>query len=251
MAFVNVLGREIHYEERGVAKPGQKTLLFVHGAGGSAQKWDKQLSGLEGHLLALDLPGHGESAGKAEDSVSAYREFVWQFSQTLGLKQFVLVGHSMGGGITLDFALHHPEVLAGIVVVDSGARLKVNPETLAVLSEGKHPVGNVKYMFARNASPQILEQAARDMVLVPPPVYLADFQACDRFNILDRVTDIKVPALILCGQDDLMTLPKFSEFLQKEIEGSRFILIPNAGHMLMLEKPEIVNQAIGEFVGTL
>lgn len=251
MPFVELNGERFHYQEVGTAEAEQRTLLFVHGAGGSARKWEKQLTGLQGHLIALDLPGHGESGGKAQDTVTGYRQFVWEFSQALGLKHFVLIGHSMGGAITLDFALHHPEVLEGIIIVDSGARLKVNPETLTVLAQGKHPVGNVKYMFAKNTPAEVLKQAARDMEQVPPPVYLADFQACDRFNVVDRVKNIKVPALILCGQDDLMTLPKFSEFLQKEIAGSHFVLIPNAGHMAMLEQPEMVNQAIEEFVGGL
>ncbi len=251
MPFIDVNGEQIHYQEAGSAEPEQRTILFVHGAGGSSKKWQDQLSKLTGCLIAVDLPGHGKSEGKAQDSVAAYREFVWEFSQALGLSKFVLVGHSMGGGITLDFALHHAEVLEGMIIVDSGARLKVNPETLAVLAEGKHSVGNVKYMFASNTPAQVLEQAARDMEQVPPPVYLADFQACDRFNILDQVKNIKVPTLILCGQEDLMTLPKFSEYLRQEIADSHFVIIPNAGHMAMLEQPEIVNQAIAEFVGAL
>lgn len=251
MAFVEFKGMRVHYLETGTAAPDQKTLLLIHGAGGSSHTWDKQLSGLQGHLIALDLPGHEESGGEAQASISAYREFVWEFSQALGLKRFVLVGHSMGGGITLDFAQHHSEVLEGMILVDSGARLKVNPETLKVLEQGKHPLGNVQFMFAKNTSGEVLEQAARDMEKVPPSVYYVDFQACDRFNILDQVKDIKVPALILCGQEDRMTLPKFSEFLQNEIAGSQYVIIPRAGHMAMLEQPEIVNQAIREFVGAI
>lgn len=251
MTWVEFKGIRVHYQETGTAALGQKTLLLIHGAGGSSQSWQKQLSGLQGHLIAVDLPEHGESEGKALDSISAYGEFVWEFSQALRLKRYVLVGHSMGGGIALDFALHHSEVLEGLIIVDSGARLKVNPELLTILARGEHPVGNVQFMFAHNTPVAILEQAAKEMEEVSPSVYLADFQACDRFNILEQVKKIKVPALILCGQEDRMTLPKFSEFLHEEILDSRFVLIPDAGHMAMLEQPELVNQVIREFVGAL
>lgn len=251
MPFQEVGGTRIHYQESGSPTAGLETVLFVHGAGSSWKMWEEQLSGIEGYVIALDLPGHGQSEGKAQDSVAAYREFVWQFSQGLGLSRFVLTGHSMGGAITLDLALTHPEVLEGLIIVGSGARLRVNPETLAVLTKGQHALNTIPYMYARSAAAEVLEQAAAEMKQVPPEVYLSDFQACDRFSVFDEVASIQVPALILCGQDDRMTPVKFSEYLNKAMPHSTLVLVPDAGHMVMLERPEVVNQAIRVFLGSL
>ncbi|KLU60231.1 2-hydroxy-6-oxononadienedioate/2-hydroxy-6-oxononatrienedioate hydrolase [Peptococcaceae bacterium CEB3] len=252
MSFAEVWGDRIHYEEEGKGKAEEQTVLFVHGAGGSWGTWEKQLAGIRGrHLVAVDLPGHGESGGKAQDEIAGYREFVHRFAQVLGLKRFVLVGHSMGGGIALDFALTYPETLAGIILVGSGARLRVSPAILGVLAEGRHPLASVKYMYAKDAEEKILDQARKEMEQVPPQVYESDFQACDRFDVMDRVASIGVPALILCGEDDLMTPAKFSRYLQEKMPKTSLTLVPAAGHMVMSEQPQAVNRAIEDFLATL
>lgn len=251
MPFQEVDGIKIHYRESGSPTRGLQTTLFVHGAGGSWRNWQEQLSGIEGHLFALDLPGHGQSEGKAQNSVAAYRELVRRFSQRLGLRRFVLAGHSMGGAITLDFALAHPEALSGIVLVGSGARLRVKSETLETLAKGQHALDIVRYMYGSSVAAEVLEQAAVEMKQVPPEVYLSDFQACDRFSILDEIASIQVPTLILCGQEDLMTPVKYSEYLKKAIPHSTLALVPDAGHMAMLERPQVVNREIQGFLSAL
>lgn len=252
MPFLSVQGKTVYYHEGGEFQADRQTLLFIHGAGGTGSKWEHQLTGLKGfNRIALDLPGHGLSGGEAAEEISVYREFVWDFVQAVGLSNFILAGHSMGGAISLDFALTHPDVLAGLIIVDSGARLRVNPQTLEVLSQGNHPLENVKYNYAFNASPEILERAAEEMKAVPTGVYLADFKACDSFNLLGQVQNISLPALVICGLDDQMTPVKFSEYLKKEIANSALVLIPQAGHMAMQEQHELVNQALQDFLSTL
>jgi pimeloyl-ACP methyl ester carboxylesterase len=80
-------------------------------------------------------------------------------------------------------------------------------------------------------------------------VIYKDFNACDRFNIMESINSLKIPALIVCGTGDSLTPLKYSHYLNKAIRDSRLVLIQDAGHMAMLEKPEQVNRAIREFVG--
>jgi len=247
--YINIQGKSTYYHQNFDFQADLPTVLFIHGAGGSGKKWTCQLAGIQGHnLIALDLPGHGRSEGSAADNIIAYREFVWSFAQALKLRMFFIVGHSMGGGIALELALAYPEAINGLIIVASGARLRVNPAVLEVLAKGEHPLENLKYSYSFNVNPDVLEKAAEEMKNVPTDVYLADFRACNEFNIMDRVKNISNPALIICGQDDQMTPLKYSKFLHKELSHSIIALITDAGHMVMIEQPDQVNAAINNFL---
>ena len=249
MAFINILGKKVYYQQNGEFLVDRKTVLFIHGAGGTGDIWIHQLSGIKGYnLIALDLPGHGRSEGFASDNIIAYQEFVWLFIQALQLETLVIAGHSMGGAIVMDLALSHPEALDGLIFVNSAARLPVNPKMLESMSRGEHPLAIIKYSYSLRANPELLERATAEMKAVPVEVYLADFTACAGFNLVDRVKMIKLPVLILSGQDDQMTPLKFSEFLSKELPQSAMVVISDAGHMSMLEQPERVNKAIQSFL---
>lgn len=252
MPFITIRGWNAYYHQNGDFLADRPTILFVHGAGGTGKDWVHQLSGIEGcNCIALDLPGHGRSEGPVADAIITYQEFVWSFVQALDLGAFVLAGHSMGGAIAMGLALAYPAALAGVIIVDSGARLRVSPETLEVLSKGEHPLTNVKYSYSINVPPMVLEQAKEEMKAVPTAVYLADFRACDDFNFMDRIKNINLPALVICGQDDQMTPVKYSEYLTKELSKSTLVLISDAGHMSMLEQPERVNRAMQEFLAQM
>lgn len=99
MPFIDVQGKNVYYQQHSEFRPDRSTILFVHGAGGTGNRWVNQLSGIASYnLIALDLPRHGLSEGEAIDSILIYKEFVWQFVQALELESFVIAGHSMGGG---------------------------------------------------------------------------------------------------------------------------------------------------------
>jgi Predicted hydrolases or acyltransferases (alpha/beta hydrolase superfamily) len=252
MPFVNVQGNSVFYHQNGDYQPNRPTLLFVHGAGGTGENWHNQLSGIKGYnLIAPDLPGHGLSNGSAADTIIAYREFIWEVAKALDLESFTIVGHSMGGAIAMELALAYPNALQGQIIVGSGARLKVNPKMLEKLSMNIHPLEIVKYSYSLSTSKEILEKANEEMKTVPTEVYLADFRACNNFNLMERVKEINVPTLIICGQDDQMTPVKYSEHLSQELSASTVVLISNAGHMSMIEQPQQVNKAIQDFMSEL
>ncbi|MHB8077401.1 alpha/beta fold hydrolase [Desulfosporosinus fructosivorans] len=252
MPFIDIKGKKVYYLQTVDSGVKCSAILFIHGAGGTGHKWANQISGIDGYnLIALDLPGHGQSEGEAEDSIINYRNFIWQFVLALELEQFVIAGHSMGGAIAMEFALKYPGVLRGMIIVDSGARLRVNPETLKVLIRGQYPLENIKFSYSLKASPEILDRAVAEMQTMPTRALLEDFRACDSFNIMERVSMINLPTLILCGQDDQMTPVKYSEYLAKHLVRSLLVLIPDAGHNAMVEQPKLVNMAITEYMNTL
>lgn len=230
-------------------------IVFIHGAGGSHQIWFNQLRvlGRWWRVIALDLPGHGDSNGSGAEQIEVYRDLVKGFVTKLGLDRIVLVGHSMGGAITQGFALAYPDQLEAIGLVGTGARLRVHPNILAGLRD--EPQGAVecitKWARAPGTPAVVVGQDAEAMLRTPVPVIERDFRACDAFDLMEQVEEIGVPALVICGADDLMTPPKYAEYLHQKIKGSQLVLISGAGHMVMLEKPDEVNRAIKVFLEQL
>jgi pimeloyl-ACP methyl ester carboxylesterase len=246
----------IHFVELGPAPTGRLSpVVFIHGAGGSHQIWFHQLKGLGGRrkVIALDLPGHGDSNGSGADRIEGYRDLLKEFLAERGLHRTVLVGHSMGGAITQSFALAYPDRLAAIVLVGTGARLRVHPKIFAGLRDD--PAGAVGIITrsarAPDASPEEIEQDAEAMLRTPVEVIERDLRACDAFDLMEQVKEIMTPALVICGTADLMTPPKYAEYLHQHITGSELAFISGAGHMVMLEKPDEVNRAIDAFLDRL
>ncbi len=228
-------------------------VLFIHGSGGNHRHWLYQLKQLGGAVnpLALDLPGHGRSAGKPSDSVAVYREWVHGFAISLGLTNFVLAGHSLGGAIAMDYALRYPGDLSGLILVGTGGRLRVAPAILESFRSGNPPAGMTDFAYGPQAAPELLERAKLETESVAAEVFLADFTACDRFDVLEQVSQITLPTLIICGSADRLTPTKYSRYLEKLLPQSDMIEVGEAGHMVMLEAPNELNRAVTLFVEKL
>lgn len=227
-------------------------LVFIHGAGSTADAWHFQKARFPG-CDAVSLPGHPE--GAARNSIDEYREWLREYLAASGGDKAVLAGQSMGGGIALSYALAHPADVAGLVLIGTGARLRVNPGFLATL---KNNIGKQPSWYRDLAVTMYdgVEPSVRDMVLdrqcrLPICVHLNDFLCCDRFDVMDRIGEIRVPALILCGDRDIMTPLKYSRYLADRMPGSRLAVIPEAGHLVFLQKPEEVNREIETFMSAL
>jgi pimeloyl-ACP methyl ester carboxylesterase len=241
-------------ESKGTGK--DPSLLFIHGAGGNGEIWERQAEFFKGKHSAfrLDLPGHGGSDPQGEDRVSSYAEWVRLISEKLFPKRpFVLVGHSMGGAIVLELALTPPEGLKGIVLVGSGAKLAVTHAIFQMLSENPEAFFETIGQFAfSSAAPMALrERFIRLSRQCPPHVIFNDFKACDHFDIRSRLIEIKLPTLVLCGEEDQLTPVKSSRYLHENMSTSRLVLIPHAGHMVMAEQPDKMNEALETFLNSL
>jgi len=230
------------------AKPA---IIFVHGAGGSHLMWLSELSYFrkEYHPVAVNLPGHGLSPGKGFEKISDYAEFVLGLADELKLKKFFLAGLSMGGAIAQEIALKSPARLSGLVLMSTGARLKVLPEIFKMIRENWPAYLEMfpKFAFSRNVNEAVLKLAVKDLSRREPSVVEADFRACDSFNMTEEARMISAPCLIISATLDLLTPPKYMDFLHSQIAGSRLARIEDAGHIVNLEKPKEVDQILAEF----
>lgn len=257
MSALLINGKKLHYQHhRGALNVQTPPLVLVHGAGGNLMHWPGELRRLPDHeVYALDLPGHGRSGGPGRTEIAAYAEVVREFADALKLPAFVFGGHSMGGAIALEFALRHGNRLAGLILVGTGARLRVAPEILRGIAADFVGATALLADWAHGAhvEPNLQRIYLRRLREVDPQALAADFLACDAFDRRVDVAAITTSSLILCGDADRMTPIKCSQLLAAKMPDARLIILPGAGHMAMLEPDSrpIVVDAIKRFVEML
>ncbi len=227
--------------------PAPRDCVFVHGAGGNNLLWRRTLQYLsgDGKAIAVNLPGHPTGAITCR-TVSEYADSLHRFMLDKGLKRPAVCGHSMGGAIALTLALEHPGDVGALILADTGAKMGVLPEIVDGLRG--QPLGVIEKTITPMSFYQVSLEVAREgrsaLSVSNLPVFLNDYLACDGFDVRDRLSQVSVRTLIVCGEGDRMTPPKWSHYLAANISRSTSFFIRGAGHMVPLEKP-------GPFAGIL
>ncbi len=253
MPEIFVQGESVHFQD--TLRPEKRTIVFLHGAGGSHHTWRDQWAGLKGsaRLVIPDLPGHAESAGKPRESIEEYAAWLREFIREAGLTRYILAGHSMGGAIAQQAAIDgHPGIEA-LVLAGTGAKLKVRPDIFDGIANRFQEFAPelVGMLMAKGPDPFLKDDVTRDVLSTRPATFLSDFTACNRFDVLDRLDRIRVSTLVITGDNDQLTPLKYGQYLAKNIRGGVLKIIHDAGHIAMLEKPVEMNKVIVSFVKSL
>lgn len=244
-------------------------VVFIHGSGDTARRWHKQVAYLGSErALALDLPGHGarvEQPGPPEMSVRDYALDVRQQMQIAGVQMPVVAGHSLGGAIALQLALEWGQELSGLILIGTGARLRVLPALLeAARRDQAAALRQVRGMGphtpepSQDAGEDTAPAAASENAAVgdaepaelAPGMFYRDLAACDRFDVMTQLGQMMLPALVICGEEDRMMPPKYAEYLRAHLPHATLRMIPGAGHDVMSDQPDALNAAIGEWLKT-
>jgi pimeloyl-ACP methyl ester carboxylesterase len=225
------------------------TLVFIHGAGGNPTSWQLQLHHFK-DAQAIGLPGH--STGLGFKTIGGYVESVEEYLERNAIRNPVLVGHSMGGAIGIEYALRHRDLQA-LVLVGTGARLRVRQDIMSMILEDYDEASKViaGISVSPSCDPVLVERIATEMLKVRAEVTYDDFQACNHFDRMNDIEKITSQTLIICGADDLLTPPKYSEYLHQKMRNSKLVIMPGAGHSVMLEKHREFNEALEAFSASL
>jgi pimeloyl-ACP methyl ester carboxylesterase len=256
MPTVRVRDISLYYEQYGKGEP----IIFSHGMLDDCSVWKAQRSMFaQNHTVILyDHRGHGESDKPRGDySVQALAHDLNGLILGLGLDSVALVGHSLGGMTVLMFTLDHPDKVSKLVLVSATAGTHVRLPLMGTTSRG---IGSLVAcgMFARRALGRKLRVhwgLATDEVPgrgAKVPEYVA--HACMRgivanYDVKDKVSQIQTPTLIVAGGRDRGISLRMSGSLHSKIEGSRLEVIPNCGHVPMVEKPDEFNSLLAGFLG--
>jgi pimeloyl-ACP methyl ester carboxylesterase len=221
-------------------------ILYLHGSGHTSDAFAAQTAAFAGSK-SLALPGHPD--GVPLRTVDELADWVSGELAGQAEGQRILCGTSLGAAIALQAALRYPAAVAGLILIGAGARLRVGDAVFEMI-ENRWPacVDDLVALSVDAACPQGIRQRLRAMHLaVGQETTRVDYAACDTFDVMDRVGDVKQPTLIIVGASDRMTPPKYAQFLNERIAASRLAVVAASGHVPHLERPAEVNAAIADW----
>jgi len=249
-------GLKIKYTRQKAADVRQRVLL-IHGTGCDGRVF-KDLSlelSKKDDVVAIDLPGHGESEGAGFRGVADYASFCSGLIADLGWEDCVVVGHSLGGGVAIATVLYDFDLVKSLVLIDSGARLRVSPEViqaarLEAAGNRKRDVDS-RVGFSDKTSYEVIKKIRDITKQCSPQVTLKDWIADDTCDFMSRVGKIDLPTLAICGREDELTPLKYHQYLSEQMPNCILSVIEDAGHWSFVEKPKEVIGALNDFLDQL
>jgi pimeloyl-ACP methyl ester carboxylesterase len=222
-------------------------LFYVHGSGYTQDSFRDQVAAFPDSDV-LSLPGH--PAGEPLRSVGDMAEWLDRYIHWAGAGKAFVAGNSLGGAIAMEWALRHPDHVAGLVLIGTGARLRVGQAIFDMLDH-QWPASipaMADIALSAGASAELRERVEQWQRTVGQKATRADYAACNEFDVMARLPEITAPVLVIVGGEDRLTPPKYSHYLHEHIAGSQLLEVPGAGHVVMAERPDVVNPAIAEFL---
>ncbi|MBB3261250.1 pimeloyl-ACP methyl ester carboxylesterase [Paraburkholderia bannensis] len=267
--IADVAGKHVYAYTGGRAfDPACPTVVFVHGAQHDHSVWGLQSRYFAHHgfsVLAVDLPGHMRSAGPALTSIGALADWLDALLRVLQVEQAIVVGHSMGSLVALEFAARYPARAKAVALLATAFPMTVSPalleaarerepEAIELVNAWSHstlaakPSSPGPGFWLRGMNQRLMERvAARG----EPELFHTDFAACNAYaEGLASAAKVSCPARLIVGKRDLMTPPRASAAIAKVFKdaGVRFDTVTlDAGHALMTEQPDATLDSLYDF----
>ncbi|HVE50896.1 MAG TPA: alpha/beta hydrolase [Casimicrobiaceae bacterium] len=259
---LNVDGREVYaYTGSRAFDSSCPTVVFVHGAANDHSVWALQSRYLAHHgrnVLALDLPGHGRSAGAPLASVEAIAHWIVLVLDAVGLARATLVGHSLGALAVLDSAAHASDRVERIALLGPAVPMVVSDALLEAARNNDHVAYELIVGWSHSAGKQLggnqvpglwmTGSALRLMERSAPNALAADLTACNAYEGGLRAAEtLRCPALLVVAVRDLMAPPKAAQALIETLDSPRVVRLNDCGHAMMAEQPDAVLDALRSF----
>lgn len=243
--------------------PDKPSVAFIHGGGLDHCVWLLQSRYFAHHgynALALDLPGHGRSAGKPPGSIEAMAVWTVKALDTLGVPRYAVAGHSMGALVALETAARDPERTAVAVLIGISVPMPVSDALLSAAKANDHAAFDMVNLWGHgygaqmggNPSPGMwmTGSAVRLLERSAPGVLYNDLSACNAYSTgLESAAKISSPVHVILGEVDVMASPRAAREVISQFADVRVTEIARCGHMLMSEQPDRVLEAMVESVG--
>ena len=242
--------------------PAKRSIVFVHGAGLDHSWWGLQSRyfGYHGlNVLAVDLTAHGRSEGPALQSVQEMADWVSGFLKEQNIEKAVLVGHSMGSLVALEFAARYPDAAEKIALIGTAYPMKVGEGFLDAARRNDQSAYDMETIWGHAAQVPLSGNPNPGMWMygdtlarlarLAPGVLHTDLSACNTYaGGMEAAARVQCPVLFVLGARDIMTPPRGAQELARAISGSKTVTVGFSGHSLMAEAPDATLDALIAFV---
>ena len=228
----------------------------MHGSGLNHIVWSlhEQFYASQGfNVLSVDLPGHGNSEGPSLKSIEKISDWIKSLMLKINIEKIIIIGHSQGGLVGIDFASRYPKLIEKIVLVANSYKMPVNQDLIdlaevgdekAVLLMMKWGYEGSKAFIGGNPVKKIVN-SARDI----REVLAVDLNACNNYkNGENAIKKINCPTLCIFGDLDKMVPVKVGLKMSEQITNSKTKIISNCGHMIIFEKAFEMRKLVKDFI---
>jgi pimeloyl-ACP methyl ester carboxylesterase len=255
---VTVLTFKMHYLEAGTGKP----VILLHGLGGAGSRWQDNVRSLsrDFHVFALDQIGFGDSDKPlANYHVGMLSDFLVEFMKAVGLSKASLVGNSMGAFVAAYTAVHYPDSVDRIVLADGAGFCfgpnapALNPHLVQIMNGATRDETREFFRFLFHDKDRVTEQMVEENWVLRLRSSYAIGRVLETTGKIGCVTDeqmaaVKAPTLIVWGKFDPLINPANADRLERDIKGSRKVILENAGHLPQIEQADEFNRVVGQFL---
>lgn len=233
-------------------KSRKKNLFLIHGASCDSSVFSELSDNLleKFNIMSIDLNGHGDSEGEGFRGVVDHAFICAELLEKKNLGKWNIMGHSLGGAIAMTLALYKPDFIESLILVATGARLRIPESFLSEIKKGNNYELNKELLrnsIFDSSDENILTPLLEIMQSINPKVVYKDWLAADSFDLSRRLESIKSRCLLICGENDPLTPPKYHEYLSSEIPGSTLSVFPNCGHWPFIEQAELFLEELDNF----
>ena len=250
--------------EQGRRRADQPAVVFLHGLGSSSADWALQLPVFAGryYVLAPDLRAHGRSrdfGGRGLFSIEQMADDVAELLRVRGEPPAHVAGLSLGGCVAQALAIHHPERVRSLTLVNTFAKhaphgrggflrsfMRLGLVLFAPMPVLARWVG--QGLFPKAEQREFVEAAGASLGQNPRRAYLASMLAITRFDLRPQLHKIACPTLVVAGDRDLTVPLRAKELLQRSIPGAQFLLVADSGHATPYDQQEAFNRAVLDFI---
>jgi pimeloyl-ACP methyl ester carboxylesterase len=266
--FMPLMGMQVHYRDEG-NKLDSTPILLIHGTSSSLNTWDSLISYLPSNkrIIRLDMPAFGLTGPSPENKYSYkfYSDFLNAFLNQLEVKHSIIAGNSLGGGIAWHFALDYPHRVSQLILIDASGYPKKDEKGSLGFKIASIPIVNNILLFVtpRSLVKKSLETVFTDQSMVTEErinryheLLLVEGNRKAALSIFkngfqqetERIKNIQQPTLIIFGEDDQLINSNNAYLFEKDIKGSKSVIMKNIGHVPMEEAPKQTAIIINEFI---
>lgn len=254
-AFVKLTGESIDR-----TKP---SVVLIHGAANSHRVWDDVFSAISmttHNFLAIDLPGHGATFAEAKIRIEDYADWVINLLDNGAISSATLIGHSMGSLIALDCARRYPTRVTSLLLIGTALPMPVADKVLTLADDDVEAAYDMltraSFYLPKNADGrwpepnETMKNYRQGLNQNLPHALANDMRACHQYAIDETALSIiKTPTLVVIGEKDRMTTVEAGIAVSQQLSDATHVLIPNVGHMMMLEAATQIATVIASHLG--